>query len=246
MLYYSQAVCVSCSFFLSFHAFTCLYTYTCNHSTVLQPQILETVQVLSSMLYITMSGLGQARPMLIHGAMRKRHARAAYIAYLATQRNIHTVHWYWSLQSACMHSQICIQSQLARPLVRPASYDTRHHLHPHTMRVPHQASPRSAQSPLERLRTRHNVHSLAVLAITSRLCIAFVYMSIVAAAGVSQILACGCQVWRAPPSYGDNAGRGRKAEYTLQRYMNRLIHLKFSTVHVMASRVVYRFCLQLV
>ena len=34
-----------------------------------------------------------------------------------------------------------------------------------------------SQSPLERLRTRHNVHSLAVLAITSRLCIAFVYTS---------------------------------------------------------------------
>ena len=40
--------------------------------------------------------------------------------------------------------------------------------------------------------------------------------------------------------------RGRKAEYTQQRYVNRLIRLKFSTVHVMASRVVYRFCLWLV
>ena len=46
-----------------------------------------------------------------------------------------------------------------------------------------------------------------------------------------------------PPGYGDDAGRGRKAEYTLQRYVNPLIRLKFSKVHVMASRVVYRFCL---
>ena len=48
---------------------------------------------------------------------------------------------------------------------------------------------------------------------------------------------------RGEEGYGDNAGRGRKAEYTQQRYVNRLIRLKFSTVHVMASRVVYRFCL---
>ena len=50
-----------------------------------------------------------------------------------------------------------------------------------------------------------------------------------------------------PPDYGDNAlmpSEGEKLhEYTQQRYVNRLIGVKFSAVHVMASRVVYRFCL---
>ena len=37
--------------------------------------------------------------------------------------------------------------------------------------------------------------------------------------------------------------RRRKAEYTQQRYVNWLIRLKFSTVHVTASRVAYCFYL---
>ena len=57
----------------------CLYTYSCNDSTL---------QVLSAML----SGLGPK----LHGAMCKRHARAAN---LATQRN---VHWH----GHCMHALV--------------------------------------------------------------------------------------------------------------------------------------------
>ena len=61
------------------------------------------------------------------------------------------------------------------------------------------------------------------------------------AAGVSLRVVARCGARR--PAMATMLVRGRKAEYTQQRYVNRLIRLKFSTVHVTASRMVYRFCL---
>ena len=96
-------------------------------------------------------------------------------------------------------------------------------------------------SPLERLRF------LLGLAITSRLCIIMYTSSSACSAEQLQLpypcvlvgVARAAWLWR----QCTEGGRGRKAEYTQQRYLNRLIQLKFSTVHVTASRVVYRFCL---
>ena len=58
------------------------------------------------------------------------------------------------------------------------------------------------------------------------------------AAGVSLRVVAKCGARH--PAMATMHVRGRKVEYTQQRYMNRLIRLKFSTIHVMASRVVYR------
>ena len=74
MLYNCQAFCVSTVLYLSFHAFTCLYTYNCNYSLAIDIRD-STGTVIYS---LTMSDLG-ARPTLVHGAIRKRHVRAAYI-----------------------------------------------------------------------------------------------------------------------------------------------------------------------
>ena len=60
------------------------------------------------------------------------------------------------------------------------------------------------------------------------------------AAGVSLRVVARCGAHH--PAMATMHVRGRKTEYTQQRYINRLIRLKFSTIHVTASRVVYCFC----
>ena len=80
--------------------------------------------------------------------------------------------------------------------------------------------------------------SYLVLAITSRLCIcirvAVQRRTVAAVVSLRVVARCGSN---ALPCYGDNAlsaaEKGRLS--TQQRYVNRLIRLKFSTVHVMAS-----------
>ena len=69
--------------------------------------------------------------------------------------------------------------------------------------------------------------------------------TVAAAASLRVVARCGARRPAMAPATMQctEGGRGKKAEYMQQRYVNRLIRLKFSTVHVTASRVVYRFCL---
>ena len=117
---------------------------------------------------------------------------------------------------------------------------------PHTMRTPELAVPYTGDSVCAAGRRLFGF--VLGSGDTNRLSV-FEYHSRAAqlrtvAAGVSLRVVARCGARR--PAMATMLVRGRKAEYTQQRYVNRLILLKFSTVHVTASRMVYRFCLYLV
>ena len=83
-----------------------------------------------------------------------------------------------------MHALLDLHTKLASSDARTASYDTSSPPHAHNAHASLGITA-VAQSLLEQLRTRRNDHSLAVLAIASRLCIAFVYTSSMAVASIS-------------------------------------------------------------
>ena len=114
----------------------CLYTYSCNYSTL---------QVLS----LCLTGLGPIDK--LHGAMRKRHARAAN---LATQRN---VHWH----GHCMHA--CTRVTIAPAYTKLANSSAARSVLPTTIH-----SRLTAISHTGRCLSGF-ILAIAVLAITSRL-----------------------------------------------------------------------------
>ena len=142
----------------------------------------------------------------------------------------------WSLH-ACTNvkSLLLLHTKLASSAARTASFDTAHH---HRMRAPYlpyltgELRCFTLGSPLGFVLGSGDYKSSLYI----RIRVAVQRRTVAAALSLRV-------VWRAPPGYGTEGGRERKAEYTQQRYVNRLIRFKFSTVHVMASRAVYRFCL---